>query len=124
MLIDRAPAAGGDPSAGAGATLTAVFSGGDYAEVARWLGMFLVSHAKREHPRIEVELDAGDEREGKSFGACLRLDERRTPLLEFDFREVADNRGSLAWCKAMAERTRAQARELLAEPGRPDARVG
>jgi hypothetical protein len=34
--------------------------------------------------------------------------------MEFEFRDVADNRGSLAWCSALAERTRSAARELIA----------
>jgi|SRR5919204_7013659 hypothetical protein len=90
------------------------FSGGSYEEVARWLWNFLTSHAKREHPRIEIELESGDERQGKSYVARLRLDERLSEPVEFDYREVASQRGSLAWCEATAERTRAQARTLLA----------
>jgi hypothetical protein len=89
-----------------------MFSGGSYKEVARWLHNFLLSHAKRENPRIEVELDSGDEREGKSYAARLRLGEKVSRQLELDYKEVADNRGSLAWGRAMAERTRALAREL------------
>ena len=89
-----------------------MFSGGSYEEVARWLNNFLLAHAKRENPRIEVELDAGDEREGKSYDARLRLGEKLSRPLELDYKEVADNRGSLAWGRAMAERVRALAREL------------
>jgi hypothetical protein len=89
------------------------FSGGNYSEVARWLENFLRSHAKREHPRIEVELDRGDGREGRSYGARLALDERLTPLLDLDYKEVADNRGNLAWCRGLAERARVLAREHL-----------
>jgi hypothetical protein len=88
-----------------------VFSGGTYHEVARWLRNFLTAHAKRVDPRIEVELDA-DEREGHSFGARVKLGQRLGPLVELDFRDVAANRGSLAWCAALAERTRQAAREL------------
>lgn len=98
-----------------------MFSGGTYEEVARWLQNFLASHAKRESPRIEVELEAGGEREGKSYGARLRYGSRRSALMEFDYPEAAEQRGSFAWCQAMAERTRALARELRAEPGLPDA---
>lgn len=90
------------------------FAGGDYDEVARWLWNFLTSHGKREHPRFEVELESGDERKGKSFAARLRLGEHVSEPVEFDFQEVAKNRGSLAWCEAMAARTRAQARAMLA----------
>jgi hypothetical protein len=89
-----------------------VFSGGTYHEVARWLRNFLIAHAKRVDPRIEVELDADDEREGRSYGARMSLGQRLGPLVEFDFRDVAANRGSLAWCAALAERTRQAAREL------------
>jgi len=90
-----------------------MFSGGSYEEVARWLHNFLLSHAKRENPRVEVELDSADEREGKSYAARLRLGEKLSRQVEFDYKEVADNRGSLAWGRAMAERTRALARELI-----------
>jgi hypothetical protein len=100
-----------------------VFSGGTYDEVARWLWNFLTSHAKRVSPRVEVELDAGDTRAGKSYGARLRAGTRVSPVLEFDFHEVADKRGSLAWCAELAERTQALARELLAERGTADARA-
>lgn len=91
-----------------------MFSGGTYGEVRRWLWNFLASHAKRLDPRIEVEPESGDERDGVSYAARFRLDERVTPVMEFGYKEVADNRGSLAWCQALAERTRAIAREHLA----------
>ena len=90
-----------------------MFSGGTYHEVERWLWNFLTSHAKRVDPRLEVELEAGDEREGKSYGARLRFGRRVSPVMEFDYREVADNRGNLAWCTALAERTRELARGWL-----------
>ena len=91
-----------------------MFSGGSYDEVARWLQNFLTSHAKRENVRVEVELETGDDREGKSYGARLRFGQRLTSTMEFDFGEVAPNRGSLAWCAALAERTRAAVRNLVA----------
>jgi hypothetical protein len=90
-----------------------VFSGGTYPEVARWLWNFLTAHAKRVDPRFEVILDAGDEREGKSYGARLSFLHRLGPPLEFEFRDAADNRGSLAWCSTLAERIKALARELV-----------
>jgi hypothetical protein len=90
-----------------------VFSGGSYHEVARWLWNFLTAHAKRVDPRFEVELESGDEREGKSYGARLRLGRQVSPVVEFDYREVADNRGGLAWCAALAERAQALARGVL-----------
>jgi hypothetical protein len=101
-----------------------VFSGGTYHEVARWLWNFLIAHAKRVDPRFEVVLDAEDEREGKSYGARLRLGQRLGPIIELNFREVADNRGSLAWCTRLAERTKQLARELGAGGGVADARPG
>jgi len=91
-----------------------MFSGGDYHEVARWLWNFLTSHAKRENPRVEVLLDAEGDREGKTYGARLEFDGRVTPTVEFDFKEVADNRGRLVWCRDLAERTRRLAAELIA----------
>ena len=94
-----------------------MFSGGSYDDVARWLKNFLTSHAKREDPRIEVLLDPGDEREGRSYGARLKFGEHVGPLVEFDFQDVATNRGNYAWCVALAQRTRESAREhLLAAP--------
>ncbi len=89
------------------------FAGGSYHEVQRWLWNFLTSHAKRVDPHIEVLLDAGDEREGKSYGARLRLGERLSAVIEFDFREVADRRGQLGWCRELSERTRRIAGDLV-----------
>jgi hypothetical protein len=89
------------------------FSGGSYDEVERWLHNFLVSHAKRVDPRIEVTLDSGDEREGVSYAARLRLGDRTTEPIEFDYKEVAANRGSLAWGAALAERVKQVARSQL-----------
>jgi hypothetical protein len=82
------------------------FSGGDYDEVRRWVWNFLTSHAKRIDPRIEVELDDDDAREGVSYGARLRLGPRTTGMIELAYEEVAANRGALAWCAALAARTR------------------
>lgn len=100
-----------------------MFSGGTYEEVARWLWNFLTAHAKRVDPRIEVVVDAGDEREGKSYGARLSFRGQLGPTIEFEFRDVADNRGSLAWCSAFAERTKSLARELVAARGVADVRA-
>lgn len=93
------------------------FSGGSYEEVARWLWNFLTAHAKREDARFEVELDAGGEREGKSYSARLRFGALTDSPWEFDYKEVANNRGSLAWCEQLASQTRARARRLLAAAG-------
>ncbi|SRR3990172_7741241 len=100
-----------------------MFSGGSYREVERWVRNFLTSHAKRVSPRFEVDLEAGDGREGTSYGVRLVLGARVSPMVELGFREVADNRESLAWCAALAERTRGLARDLLAGQGTPDARA-
>ena len=98
---------------GAGARLRAMaFSGGSYDDVARWLHNFLTSHAKREDPRAEVELEVGDEREGKSYGARLRLGGQVSDVIEFDYRTVADRRGELQWCRELADRTRQAVRDL------------
>jgi hypothetical protein len=101
-----------------------VFSGGSYQEVARWLQNFVTSHAKRESPRVEAVVETEGERDGKSYGVRLRLGDRTLPPqtkppFELTYAEVADGKGSLAWCQAMAKRIRGWARELLnAEPGR------
>jgi len=99
-----------------------VFSGGDYEEVARWLWNFLTSHAKREDPRIEVTVDHGGDREGTSYAATLALGDRVTAPMEFAYRDVAENRGSLAWCHALADRTRDLARQNLVRHGLADIR--
>jgi hypothetical protein len=91
-----------------------VFSGGSYDEVARWLWNFLTSHAKRENPRAEVVLDSGDEREGRSYAARFRLGPPLSEPMEFDYHEVAEHRGELAWCAALAARARAAVRALAA----------
>jgi hypothetical protein len=100
-----------------------VFSGGSYDEVARWLRLFLTSHAKREHPRIEIVLDEDDALQGRAYRARLRFGERVSEPLELDFTDVADHRGTLAWCAALAARTRAVARGLLGAGSASDARA-
>jgi len=92
---------------------SAVFSGGSYDEVARWLWNFLSAHAKHVDPRVEVELETGNAREGKSYGARLRFGAAMSDVVELDYREVADNRGSLAWCSALAARMRELTRAIL-----------
>jgi len=99
-----------------------VFSGGTYQEVGRWLRNFLTAHAKRVDPRLEVVFDDDEGREGQSYGVRLRWGRHLTPLLELGFREVADNRGSLAWCATLAEHTKRLARELIADGTIADAR--
>ena len=88
------------------------FSGGSYDDCARWLHNFLASHAKREQFRAEVDLESGDEREGKSYAARLRLGAQVSEPIEFEYRTVADRRGELSWCRDLAERTRQTVRDL------------
>jgi len=88
------------------------FSGGSYGDVARWLHNFLTSHAKRESYKAEVELESGDDREGKSYGARIRLGKAVSDVIEFEYRTVADHRGELQWCRDLAERTRQAVRDL------------
>jgi hypothetical protein len=94
------------------------FSGGDYEEVGRWLANFAASHAKRENPRVEAIVDTGGAHQGHSYGLSLRLGERRLPAaaespLELAYPELAQRRGSLAWCAELSERIRALARRLV-----------
>ncbi len=91
-----------------------MFSGGDYHEVHRWLWNFLTSHAKRQNVHAEVALEDDPEREGTSYGVRIRLPDRQTPVIEFDYGDVARNRGSLAWCRDRGEETRERVRELAA----------
>jgi len=100
-----------------------MFSGGSYDEVARWLRVFLTSHAKREHPRVEVVFDEDDALAGRAFRARLRLGERVSEPIELDYQDVADHRGALAWCAALAARTRVLARGLAGAGSAADARV-
>ena len=92
-----------------------MFSGGDYDEVTRWLTNFVASHAKRENLRAEAVVEADGPREGESYGVRLRVGEvvrppASEPPIELSFGEVAQNRGRLAWCAALADRVRALAR--------------
>ena len=100
-----------------------MFSGGSYEEVTRWLWNFLTAHAKRQNPRCEVRIDAGDAREGTSYGARIVLGERVSPTVELGYREVADNRGALAWCTSLAERVRGLARDLGSARGAAPSRA-
>ena len=89
-----------------------MLSGGTYDEVARWLLNFLAAHAKRENVRAEVELEAGEEREGKSYAARVRLGPSVSAPIGFEFADVAQNRGSLEWCAMLASRVREVVRDL------------
>ena len=103
-----------------------MFAGGSYEEVARWLLGFVNSHAKRESPRVEGIVEAGDERARKAFGVRLRLGEHyepplAEPAIEFPFAEVSSGKGSLAWCQALAQRVSGWARRLLEAAAAPAA---
>jgi hypothetical protein len=100
-----------------------MFSGGSYDEVARWLRIFLTSHAKREHPRVEVVLDDDESLQGRRYRAWLRFGDRVSEPVELAFQDVADHRGELAWCAELATRTRALARTLLGAGSPADART-
>lgn len=95
-----------------------MFSGGDVREVERWLLNFFAAHAKRESPRIEAVVGA-DDACPTSYTLRLRLGERLSQPVELDFRTVADNRGSLIWCGALAAQVRGWARDLLAATPSP-----
>jgi hypothetical protein len=90
----------------------------DYPETGRWLQGFASSHAKREDPRLEIEVLA-DEREGRSYGLRLRLGARRRPAaseppIELAYAEVAEGRTRFAWCETLAHRLREEGRRLVA----------
>jgi hypothetical protein len=57
-------------------------------------------------------LDTEGPREGKSYGLRVRLGERLSSEIELQFADVAANRGSLAWCQALADRVRGLVREV------------
>ena len=106
------------------ARILIMFSGGSYGEVARWLWNFATSHAKRESSAVEVVVETPEEREGKSYGLRLRLGDRflpplNQPPMEFAYREVAEGKGSFAWCETLAKRIRGLARELLGTEAGP-----
>ena len=89
-----------------------MFSGGTYDEVARWLLNFFTAHAKRENVHAEAELEAGEERAGKSYAARVRLGPSVSALIELEFADVARNRGSLEWCATLAGWVREVVRDL------------
>jgi len=100
-----------------------MFSGGSYDDVSRWLRNFLTVHAKREDPRMEVALDTGGDLEGQAYRARVRFTERLSEPIMLEYREVADNRGTLAWCAALAARARELARSLRTAGSARDARA-
>jgi predicted ATP-dependent Lon-type protease len=90
-----------------------MFSGGSYDEVARWLQNFLTAHAKRENVHAEVELKSGEKREGKSYGARVRLGQQVSGVIELEYPDVARNREGLQWCAGLAARVREVVRDLM-----------
>ena len=99
-----------------------MFSGGTYEEVSRWLKNFLTSHAKREHLRAEVVFDEDDALEGRAYRARINVGARVSAPIELDYKDVAEHRGELAWCAALAQRTRALVKATLGA-GTADARA-
>ncbi len=51
-----------------------MFSGGDYGEVARWLGNFVTSHAKRENLRVEAVVETVGEDPISAGEAVIKID--------------------------------------------------
>jgi hypothetical protein len=100
-----------------------MFSGGSYDDVSRWLRNFLTVHAKREDPRMEVALDTGGDLEGQGYRARVRFGERLGEPMTLEYRDVADNRGTLSWCAALAGRVRELARALRTAGSTRDARA-
>jgi hypothetical protein len=90
----------------------------DYRETGAWLSAFVRSHAKRECPRLELILETGGARQGRSYGVRVSLEGRvhpppGSPPIELAFEDVAGGRTRFAWCEALAQRIRVTARELL-----------
>jgi hypothetical protein len=88
-----------------------MFSGGDYGEVARWLGNFATSHAKREDLRAECLLDTDGQREGASYGVRVKVADGLSSEIELTYADVAAGRGAMDWCRSLADRVRGLARE-------------
>jgi hypothetical protein len=100
-----------------------MFSGGSYEDVSRWLKNFLTVHAKREDPRMEIVMEAGGDLEGQAYRARVRFGDRLSEPMTLEYREVADSRGTLAWCAALAARVRRLAHSLLAAGSARNARA-
>jgi|SRR5215470_10662036 len=98
-----------------------MFSGGSYEEVARWLKNFLTSHAKREALRAEVLFDEDDALEGRAYRARVHVGGRVSEPLELDYKDVAAQRGELAWCAALAQRVRGLVKPLAVAGSAADA---
>src|SRR4029450_10682096 len=87
-------------------------------EVGRWLENVAASHAKRESPRVEAVIDRAGAHDGRGYGLGLRLGRGGLPApgdapLELAYPDVAQRRGSMAWCAELAERVRELARRLV-----------
>src|SRR5262245_23720511 len=100
-----------------------MFSGGSYDDVSRWLRNFLTAHSNRDVAGMEVVLATGGDVDGRAYGAGVRFGERLGEPMTVEYREVADNRGTLAWCAALAARVRDLARSLKAAGSAQDARA-
>ena len=88
-----------------------MFSGGDYREVARWLENFVTSHAKRENLHAECALETDGPHEGAGYALRVKVGERLSSEIKFGFGDVAAGRGSMVWCRALADRVRGLVRE-------------
>jgi len=96
----------------------------DPDEIDRWLLGFATTHVKREDPRVEATLEGEAGRPGTRYRLRLRLGGRSappagSPPIELAYVEVVEGRPRFAWCEALAERLRRQARTLLG-PGSVD----
>ena len=92
-----------------------MLSGGDYAEVGRWVWNTVTAHARRAVLRAEAEVDTEGPREGTSYGVRVVVDGATAPPagappLELTYAEVAANRWRAAWCAELAGRARELAR--------------
>ncbi len=88
-----------------------------YDEVGRWLGMFAVSHVKREDPRLEVQVDDAGPRAGRSSGVPVPDPTgAKMAQLELTYEEAAEGRTRFTWCAEMGGRLRALARTVVGDP--------
>jgi hypothetical protein len=72
---------------------------------------------------MEVALDTGGDLEGQGYRARVRFGERLGEPMTLEYRDVADNRGTLSWCAALAARVRELARALRTAGSTRDARA-
>jgi hypothetical protein len=90
----------------------------EYGEAGRWLRGFATAHAKREGARLEASVETDDGPQGRAFGLRLVLGSATwppvgEPPITLTHAEVGEGRTRFAWCEALAQRIRADARRLL-----------